>query len=63
MIMNESPVQPKRGARHRVRLLIGAACTVVLAAVSVTLAGIANAEADRTLTANSTGTHNGFFYS
>jgi endo-1,4-beta-xylanase len=45
------------------RLLIGSTCAVVLAAASVALAGIAHAEADRTLTSNGTGTHNGFFYS
>ena len=61
--MNDSPVHPKRHRRNRIRLLIGGACAVALAAASVTLAGIANAEADRTITSNATGTHNGFFYS
>jgi endo-1,4-beta-xylanase len=36
---------------------------VALTAASVTLAATAHAEADRTVTSNSTGTHNGFFYS
>jgi endo-1,4-beta-xylanase len=45
------------------RLLIGSACAIFLAAASVTLAGIAYADADRTLTSNGTGFHNGFFYS
>src|SRR3954452_25239155 len=49
--------------RHRMRLFAGGACAVVLAAASVTLAGVAHADADRTITSNSTGTHNGFFYS
>jgi endo-1,4-beta-xylanase len=59
--MND-PHTPLR-RRGRMRLFIGGACTVVLAAASVTVAGIAHAEADRTITSNSTGTHNGFFYS
>jgi endo-1,4-beta-xylanase len=45
------------------RLLIGGASAIALAAASMTLAGIAHAEADRVITSNSTGTHNGFFYS
>ncbi|SBT43763.1 glycoside hydrolase family 11 protein [Micromonospora narathiwatensis] len=61
--MNDTPTHPKRRGRDRIRLLIGSACAVVLAAASFTLAGVAHAEADRTLTSNSTGTHNGFFYS
>jgi endo-1,4-beta-xylanase len=61
--MNDSSARPQRRGRDRMRLLIGGACAVVLAAASMTLAGIAHAEADRTITSNSTGTHNGFFYS
>lgn len=61
--MDDFPVRPKLRGRDRMRLLIGGACAVVLAAASMTLTGIAHAEADRTLTSNSTGTHNGFFYS
>src|SRR5437867_2922154 len=61
--MNDPRTLLSRRGRGRVRLLIGSACTVVLAATSVTLAGIAHADADRTITSNSTGTHNGFFYS
>jgi endo-1,4-beta-xylanase len=45
------------------RLLISGASALVLAATSVGLAGIAHAEADRTVTANATGTHNGYFFS
>jgi endo-1,4-beta-xylanase len=45
------------------RLIVGGASAVVLAAASMTLAGVAHAEPDRTITSNSTGTHNGFFYS
>nr|AWD75446.1 xylanase [uncultured bacterium] len=45
-------------------MLVGAAGAVLLAATSVTLvAGAAQAEPDRTITSNSTGTHNGYFYS
>ena len=61
--MNDSPARPKRRGRGRLRLVIGGACAVVLAATSLTLAGIANAEADRTVTSNTTGTHNGYFFS
>ena len=56
--MNEIPVP-----RNRMRLLIGAASAVLLAVTSVALAGVAHAEADRTVTANTTGTHNGYFFS
>ncbi|WP_433223979.1 glycoside hydrolase family 11 protein [Dactylosporangium sp. CS-047395] len=45
------------------RLVIGAACAAVLAAGSLALAGTAHAEADRTVTSNTTGTHNGYFFS
>ena len=54
--MSDSPRRTKR-------LLIGGACAVALAAASVIVAGVAHAEADRTITSNSTGFHNGFFYS
>ena len=60
--MNDSLVAPQRRRRGRARLLIGGACAAVLA-VGVSLAGIAHAEADRTITSNSTGTHNGYFFS
>jgi endo-1,4-beta-xylanase len=58
--MTVIPVQPQR--RRPARLLIGGVCAAALA-VAVSLTGIAHAEADRTITSNSTGTHNGFFYS
>jgi endo-1,4-beta-xylanase len=59
--MNDVPVQPqRRGGRGR--LLIGGACAAVVA-LSIATTGIAHAEADRTITSNSTGTHNGFYYS
>jgi len=60
--MNDIPTEPRR--RGRMRLLLGAACAAVLA-VGGTLIAAPNAyaEADRTLTQNATGTHNGFYYS
>jgi len=61
--MNETPAQPSGRKRRRLRLLIGVASAVVLAVTSVTVAGIAHAEADRTVTGNTTGTHNGYFFS
>jgi endo-1,4-beta-xylanase len=61
--MNESPTHPKRRGRSRVRLLIAGACAVALAATTVVLAGTAQAEADRTVTSNTTGYHNGYFFS
>src|SRR4051794_23382483 len=63
MLVNDRPVPPARRWRRRARLLVGAATAAVLAAASVTLAGAAHAEADRTLTSNITGTHNGYFFS
>ena len=60
--MNDSVPQQRRG-RTRMRLLISAASAVLLAAASVALSGTARAEADRTVTSNTTGTHNGYFFS
>jgi endo-1,4-beta-xylanase len=56
-----SPSTPHR--RGRLRLLVSAACAVVLAAVSISVAGTAQAESDRTVTSNTTGYHNGYFFS
>jgi endo-1,4-beta-xylanase len=61
--MYEIPTPSEHHRRGRLRLLISAACAVVLAAVSVTVAGTAHAEADRTITSNTTGFHNGYFFS
>ncbi|GAA0560589.1 hypothetical protein GCM10010172_49650 [Paractinoplanes ferrugineus] len=55
--MNDSTVPSLR------RLLICAAGVVLLAVASINLAGVAHAEADRTITSNLTGTHNGYFFS
>jgi endo-1,4-beta-xylanase len=49
--------------RGRTRLLLGGACTAALVAAALIVPGAAYAEADRTITSNSTGSHNGFFYS
>jgi endo-1,4-beta-xylanase len=60
--MTDIPTRPRR--RGRMRLLLGAACAAVLAVGGTMIAApSAYAEADRTLTQNSTGTHNGFYYS
>jgi endo-1,4-beta-xylanase len=59
--MNDTPVPRTR--RRRFGLLIGGATVAAaLVAASVMLPGTASAEADKTVTSNSTGTHNGFFY-
>ena len=58
--MTDTPTRPRR----RMRLLLGATCAAVLAAGgTVTAAPHAYAEADRTLPSNTTGTHNGYFFS
>jgi endo-1,4-beta-xylanase len=61
--VNAWTVPPSHRGRNRLRLLISGVIAVVLAAVSLTLTGVANADANQTITSNSTGTHNGFFYS
>src|SRR5262245_59807723 len=61
--MQDSPAHPNLLRRNRIRLLMGGACAVVLAVASVALATGAHAEADRTVTSNATGNHNGFFFS
>jgi len=60
--VNESPVPPPR-KRRRLRLLLTGVAAVLLGATSVALAGVAHAEADRTITSNLTGYHNGYFFS
>ena len=60
--MNDVPVHPKSRSRGRTRLLLGGACALALTA-AIVLPGVANADANQTVTSNSTGTHNGFFYS
>ncbi|MEU4398151.1 glycoside hydrolase family 11 protein [Micromonospora orduensis] len=58
---SHTPARPRR--RGRLRLLLGAACAAVLAVAGTMTATNAYAEADRTLTSNLTGTHNGYFFS
>ncbi|GFJ81332.1 hypothetical protein Phou_055120 [Phytohabitans houttuyneae] len=61
--MNDNPTIARRRWRTRTRLLVAGASAVVLAATSATLATVAHAEADRTVTSNVEGTHNGYFFS
>jgi endo-1,4-beta-xylanase len=58
--MTDAPVQPNSRRRGRTRLFVGMAAAATLVTM---MPGTAHAEADRTITSNSTGTHNGFFYS
>ena len=60
--MNDVPVQARRRPLRRLRMIIGSTCAalVVTAATTVILTGPAYAV---TVTSNSTGTNNGFFYS
>ncbi|RSM65496.1 1,4-beta-xylanase [Actinoplanes sp. ATCC 53533] len=60
--MNDIPTEPRR--RGRMRLLLGAVCAAVLAAGGTLIAApSAYAEADRTVSSNTTGTHNGYYFS
>ncbi|WDZ87277.1 glycoside hydrolase family 11 protein [Micromonospora cathayae] len=60
--MNHTSTPP--GRRSRIRLLLGAMCAAALAVSgTVVAAPSAHAEADRTLTQNATGTHNGYYFS
>ncbi|MEU8819207.1 glycoside hydrolase family 11 protein [Actinoplanes sp. NPDC048796] len=52
---------PRR--RSRLRLLAGAACALAMTVTGVMVAGVAHAEADRTVSSNTTGTHNGYYFS
>jgi endo-1,4-beta-xylanase len=54
---------PNRRRRGRLRLLTGAACAVAMTVAGVLTAGAAHAEADRTVSSNTTGTHNGYYFS
>lgn len=61
--MNDTPTKPSR--RGRTWLFLNAGCAAVLATSGTLVATTtaAYAEADRTVSSNSTGTHNGFFFS
>ncbi|HEY0002818.1 MAG TPA: glycoside hydrolase family 11 protein [Actinoplanes sp.] len=61
--MNETPTHANPRRRNRRRLVLSGATVAVLAATSATFAGVAQAEADRTVTSNATGTHNGYYFS
>ena len=61
--MTADLAQPKRRGRGRIRLFTAAIATMAMAIAGVTVAGAAHAEADRTLTSNLTGTHNGYYFS
>ncbi|WP_233414030.1 glycoside hydrolase family 11 protein [Nucisporomicrobium flavum] len=54
---------PKRRRRGRIRLLVAAACSVALTVSGLTIAGVAHAESDRTVSSSTTGTHNGYYFS
>ena len=58
--MNDAPAQAGR-RRGRFGLLAAFACTAALAVVATIMPG--TAQADTTITANATGTDNGYFYS
>ena len=59
--MNDIPTSSRK---RRLRVLLGAACAAALAVTgSVVASPNAYAEADRTLTSNLTGTHNGYYFS
>jgi len=59
--MNPSPARPR--SRGRLRMLLGASCAAVLAVGGTVVATSAYAEADRTVSSNTTGTHNGYYFS
>ncbi|HEV7708361.1 MAG TPA: glycoside hydrolase family 11 protein [Asanoa sp.] len=59
--MKDTYSKPSR--RGRMRLLLGAVCAAALAVGVGAMAPSAYAEADRTVSSNTTGTHNGFFFS
>jgi endo-1,4-beta-xylanase len=60
--MTDTATRPTRV--RRMRLILGTVCAAVLAAAGTMIAApSAYAEADRTLTSNATGTHNGYFFS
>ena len=61
--MNDTPTKPRK--RSRIRLLFGAMCAAAVAVSGTILATSipAQAEADRTVSSNTTGTHNGYYFS
>jgi len=61
--MTENFAPPTKRRHGRRRLLVIAASIVALVAASITVAGTAQADSNKTVTSNSTGYHNGYFYS
>jgi endo-1,4-beta-xylanase len=61
MTADLAPPKPRR--RGRIRLLAGAACALAMTVSGVLVGGVAHAEADRTVSSNTTGTHNGYYFS
>ncbi|MFD6260279.1 glycoside hydrolase family 11 protein, partial [Micromonospora chalcea] len=61
--MNDAPVRTGIRRRGRLRMLFGGACAVALIAAGTTAVTSGPAYADTTVTSNSTGTNNGYFYS
>jgi len=57
--MTDTPTKP----RSRMRLLLGVTCALMLGLTGTMVATNAYAEADRTVSSSTTGTHNGFFFS
>ena len=60
--MTDRSAPPGPRGRRRWRLFAGVSAAV-LAITSATVSGIAYADANRTVTANETGYHNGYFFS
>ncbi len=61
--MNDTPTPPKSRRRRLTRLVFGGAVAVALAITATLVPTAAHAEADRTVSSNTTGTHNGCFFS
>jgi endo-1,4-beta-xylanase len=61
--VSDRPAPREHRGRNRTRLFICGAVAVVLAAASLTMAPNAQADANQTITSNTTGTHNGYFFS
>lgn len=60
--MTDAPVRSRTRRRGRLRMLIGGACAAVLVTAGATALLSSPAQAE-TVTSNSTGTNNGYFYS
>ena len=61
--MIHSSARPRSRGRGRLRALFGGACAVALVAAGATTLLASPAQAAQTVTSNSTGTHEGYFYS